>query len=240
MTCPKDRQNLEKDTRLRYSICSGQSSIHGETLYEIETQEAQSFAFHASTGQGASEEGPGTGRAVLHTPGSSIEILGEGLKTREPGDMSQLPAKIIRCQKGDIILEASDGNILLRGRNVLIDANGGGQDGQFVAKATRVAELDAPDIRLQGEKIALRSTKDISIVSQAFMELSYGFAMASSFGDVNFGAISKIAQQAITRVDPSLNDPETTDPSVIPTAPATELEQGISNIATAPGGLDSL
>ena len=233
---PKDKQNLERDVRLRYVTQSGQSSIHGETLYEVQTQEAQSFAFHASTGQGASEEGPGTGKAVLYTPGMSIEVLGEGLKTRDPGDMSQLPAKIIRCQKGDIILEASDGNILLRGRNVLIDANGGGQDGQFVTKATRVAELDAPDIRLQGEKIAIRSTKDMNIVSNGFMELKYGFALAAANADINYGVMSKVLKKATTISPPVI----TTDPSQMPSAPATELETGLYNMATTPGGLDSL
>ena len=204
----KDRLNLERISRLRYAFQSGQSSIHGDTLFEVETQEGQSFAFHANTGQGTEEnnKGPGSGKSVLYTPGMSIEVLGEGLKVRGDGDISQLPAKIIKCKKGDMIFECENGNILLRAKNVFVDADGGGQDGQFVAKATRVAEIDAPDIRLQGEKISIRSTKDISIVSQAFMELSYGFAMASSFGDVNFGAISKIAKQAITRIDPSLND----------------------------------
>ena len=43
------------------------SSIHGDTNFEVQTQEAQSFAFHASTGEGASEGGEtGTGKAVLY------------------------------------------------------------------------------------------------------------------------------------------------------------------------------
>ena len=72
MTAPKDRQNLERDVRLRYVTQSGQSSIHGETLYEIQTQESQSFAFHSGTGQGSEGEGPGTGKAVLYTQGCSM------------------------------------------------------------------------------------------------------------------------------------------------------------------------
>ena len=58
---PKDKQNLERDQKLRYCVQSGQSSIHGDTLYEVQTQEAQSFAFHSGTGQGGSGKGPGTG-----------------------------------------------------------------------------------------------------------------------------------------------------------------------------------
>ena len=87
--CPNDKKNLERQVKLRYAVQSGQSSIHGDTNYEIQTQEAQSFGFYASTGQGASEGGgPGTGKHVLYTPGSSTEVLGEGLKVRKPGDLS--------------------------------------------------------------------------------------------------------------------------------------------------------
>ena len=54
---PNDRKNIERQAKLRYAIQSGQSSIHGDTNYEIQTQESQTFGFYASTGQGASEGG---------------------------------------------------------------------------------------------------------------------------------------------------------------------------------------
>jgi hypothetical protein len=145
---PNDGQNLERDVHLRYCTQSGQSSIHGDTLYEVQTQEAQSFAFHSGTGQGGSGGGPGTGKAVLYTPGSSTEVLGEGLKVRSAGDVTQLPAKIIKCKKGDVVIDCENGDITLRGRNINFEAIGGGQDGQFNIKATRVATIDAPDIKL--------------------------------------------------------------------------------------------
>ena len=187
---PKDKKNLERQVKLRYAINSGQSSIHGETLYEIETQEAQSFAFHSGTGQGGTGGGPGTGKAVLYTPGSSTEVLGEGLKVRKPGDISQLPAKIIKAKRGDMIFECENGNILLRAKNVFIDANGGGQDGQFTVKAERLADIGAPDIRVQGEKVTVKTTKDMSIIAKGQLELKYGFMVAASFADEKFGALT--------------------------------------------------
>ena len=42
---PNDKKNLERDVRLRYSVQSGQSTIHGDTNYQVITQEAQSFGF---------------------------------------------------------------------------------------------------------------------------------------------------------------------------------------------------
>ena len=188
---PNDKKNLERSVKLRYAVQSGQSSIHGDTNYEISTQEAQSFGFYASTGQGASEGGgPGTGKHVLYTPGSSTEVLGEGLKVRKPGDISQLPAKIIKAKRGDMIFECENGNILLRAKNIFVDANGGGQDGQFTVKAERLADIGAPDIRLQGEKITAKATKDMTVIAKGQFELKYGFMVAAAFADANFGALT--------------------------------------------------
>ena len=187
---PNDGQNLECDKHLRYVVQSGQSSIHGDTLYELQTQEAQSFAFHSGTGQGGSGGGPGTGKAVLYTPGMSMEVLGDGLKVRDVGDISQLPAKIIKCKKGDLILDCENGNILLRAKNIFVDADGGGQDGQFTVKAERIVDIGAPDIRVQGEKITAKASKDMTVIAKGQFELRYGFMVAAAFADENFGALT--------------------------------------------------
>ena len=188
---PNDKKNLERDVRLRYSVQSGQSTIHGDTNYQVITQEAQSFGFYQSTGQGASEGGgPGTGKHVLSTPGMSMEVLGSGLKVRDEGDNSQLPAKIIKCKRGDIQLEAENGNIILKGKNVFIDADGGGQDGQFTVKAERIVDIGAPDIRVQGEKVTVKSSKDMTVIAKGQFELRYGFMVAAAFADKNFGALT--------------------------------------------------
>ena len=189
---PNDKKNLERDVKLRYSVQSGQSTIHGDTNYQVITQEAQSFGFYQSTGQGASEGGgPGTGKHVLSTPGMSMEVLGSGLKVRDAGDISQLPAKIIKAKKGDMIFECENGNILLRAKNVFIDADGGGQDGQFVAKAARIAEIDSDgDIRFQCQKFTTHCTKDATVIVKGQYELKYGFMVAAAFADNNFGALT--------------------------------------------------
>ena len=188
---PKDKQNIERDCKLRYCVQSGQSSIHGETLYEVQTQEAQSFGFYQSTGQGASEGGgPGTGKHVLSTPGMSMEVLGSGLKVRDPGDTTMLPTKIIKAKRGDMIFECENGDITLRARNIFIDANGGGQDGQFTVKAERIADIGAPDIRVQGEKITVKASKDMTVIAKGQFELKYGFMVAAAFADENFGALT--------------------------------------------------
>ena len=187
---PNDNQNIERDVHLRYSTASGQSSIHGDTLYALQTQEAQQFSFHSGTGQGGSGGGPGTGKAVLYTPGMSMEVLGDGLKVRDVGDISQLPAKIIKCKKGDLILDCENGNILLRAKNIFVDADGGGQDGQFTVKAERIVDIGAPDIRIQGEKITAKASKDMTVIAKDQFELRYGFMVAAAFADESFGALT--------------------------------------------------
>ena len=188
---PNDKKNLERDVRLRYSVQSGQDTIHGDTNYQVITQEAQSFGFYQSTGQGASEGGgPGTGKHVLSTPGMSMEVLGSGLKVRDAGDISQLPAKIIKAKKGDMIFECENGNILLRAKNVFIDADGGGQDGQFTVKAERMVDIGAPDIRVQGEKVTVKASKDMTVIAKGQFELRYGFMVAAAFADKSFGALT--------------------------------------------------
>ena len=187
---PNDNQNVERDVHLRYNVASGQSSIHGDTLYALQTQEAQQFSFHSGTGQGGSGGGPGTGKAVLYTPGMSMEVLGDGLKVRDVGDISQLPAKIIKCKKGDLILDCENGNILLRAKNIFVDADGGGQDGQFTVKAERIVDIGAPDIRIQGEKITAKASKDMTVIAKGQFELRYGFMVAAAFADESFGALT--------------------------------------------------
>ena len=204
---PDDKKNLFRKNFPRFSVQSGQSSIHGDTNFEIQTQEAQSFAFHASTGEGASEGGgPGTGKAVLYTPGSSTEVLGEGLKVRDAGDVVQLPAKIIKCKRGDTIIECENGDIVLRGRNITIDATGGGQDGVVNIVGSRIIDVDAPDIRLQGEKITERATKDFIMISEGFTEMKSAFTIAATKADEQFGAMAKVLEETTSIIKPQVGE----------------------------------
>ena len=201
---PKDKQNLERDVHLRYCTQSGQSSIHGETLYEVQTQEAQSFAFHSGTGQGSTGKGPGTGKAVLYTPGCSMEILGEGLKVRDNNDKSQILSKIIKAQKGDIHIQAVNGDITLEARNINLIADGGDQGGEVNVTACRMFQVTGGDIRLQGEKVLIDATNTTNVVCKGFLELKSGFLMSASFADEAFGSMSQVLKAATTISPPTL------------------------------------
>ena len=195
----RDRKNVEQRQFARYSLKSGQMhSIHGMANFEVQTQESQAFELYSNTGQGGTEGGPGTGKALLYTPGQSLEVLGTGLKTRNAGDNTELPAKIIRCKNGDVIVDCYNGNITLRGRNITLDANGGGQDGQINLIANRIVDAQAPDIRLQGEKILVDAKNRVDIISKGFFQLKYGFSLAAAHGDMDFGVLAQTLKNDVS------------------------------------------
>ena len=194
-----DRKNVENVVYSRFALKSGQMhGIHGMANFEVQTQESQNFGFYSNTGQGATEGGPGTGKAVLYTPGQSLEVLGTGLKTRDAGDNTELPAKIIRCKNGDVIVDCYNGNITLRGRNITLDANGGGQDGQINLIANRIVDAQAPEIRLQGEKVLIDATNRVDIISKGFFQLKYGFSLAAAHSDVDFGVLTQTLKKDVS------------------------------------------
>ena len=189
----KDGQNVERVVRKRYAINSGQDSIHGSTLFQTETQESQSFGFYASTGQGASEgSGPGTGKAVLYTPGMSQEILGQGLKVRGDDDNTLLLAKLIECEKGDQHFECKDGNITIRARQINLDASD-----QIVIKGDKKIQINTDgDIVMNSSKTTINCTKDMNIIVRGVFECKYGLMTAARFSDENFGALTNNIAQA--------------------------------------------
>ena len=188
---PKDGKPYWRQSGIRHVYQSGQSTLHGMTLWEVNTSERTAMGFYSGTGP-AKEDGPGRAMHKMVVPGPSEEILGEGLQVRGNTDPDAAPekAKLIVAKRGDIHLIAEDGDIILEAKNIRQYAQGGGQDGNHVVEANKLAQTKAPDIRLQGEKISVRGSNTVSIVAVGFMDLRYGFAMASGFADFHFGSIA--------------------------------------------------
>lgn len=189
---PKDKKPYSRETGPRHSIQSGKATIHGMTLYEVQTQEAQSFGFYSGTGQGGDPNGPGEGRAVLDTPGMSYEVLGAGLKAKGNTNENFNPAKYVLCKHGDICLEALDGDIILRGKNVRVFAEGGGDDGDFTVNANKVVSVKGMDVRLQSEKLSLSASNTLNAVSKGFLEMQGAFVNVANSGDLDFTAIGNL------------------------------------------------
>jgi len=190
---PQDGKNYERIAFERHVQSSGDmDSIHGMSNYQILTQESQLFGFYADTGQGkGGQGGPGTGKHVLNTPGMSLEVLGKGLKVREEGDITQLPAKQFDLKRGDFGILCENGDVTIRARNINIIAEGGGnQDGQIIIKANRKMCLRAPDISEECEKFMCRATQEIDIQTTVQKTLTT-FNTAIERMDADFGANAK-------------------------------------------------
>ena len=187
---PKDEKNYEAEVFERHTRSSGDmDSIHGMSNYQITTQEGQSMGFYADTGQGkGGQGGPGTGKFVLNTPGMSMEVLGKGLKVRDEGDTTQLPAKQTICKRGDVFTVCENGDVVIRARNIILEADGAGnKDGQIMINANRMVDIKAPDIKEQAEKILQRATQEIDVSTNLKKE-KRNFNIGFDAADIDFGA----------------------------------------------------
>ena len=187
---PKDGKNYETEVHERYVCSNGDmDGIHGMSNFQVLTQEGQCMGFYADTGQGkGGQGGRGTGKFVLNTPGMEMHVVGKGLKVRDEGDTTQLPAHQTIAQRGDIFQVCENGDVVIRARNIILEANGAGnKDGQVLISANRLCDIKAPDIREQCEKKVERATQEIDIQTNLKKEKT-NFNLGFNSADIDFGA----------------------------------------------------
>ena len=83
---------------------------------------------------------------------------------------------------------------------------GGGQDGVININGSRIIDVDAPDIRLQGEKITERATKDFIMISEGFTEMKSAFTIAATKADEQFGAMAKVLEETTSILKPKIGE----------------------------------
>ena len=205
---PKDGKNYETEVHERYVLSNGDmDGIHGMSNYQILTQEGQSMGFYADTGQGkGGQGGRGTGKYVMNTPGMAINVVGKGLKVREEGDTTQLPAHQTIAQRGDIFQVCENGDVVIRARNIILEANGAGnKDGQVLISANRLCDIKAPDIKEQAEKILVRATQEIDTQTNLKKEKT-NFNLGFNTADIDFGANIKTMINQLNTELPKLGE----------------------------------
>ncbi|MFM7857253.1 MAG: hypothetical protein ACKO96_36370, partial [Flammeovirgaceae bacterium] len=84
-------------------------------------------------------------------------------------------------------IEALDGDIILRGDNIIIDANGtrDNNDGDILIQANKSMKITAPDLRVEATQLKLLATKDFTLLGKAYGEVVGGvlnLVQASDFG----------------------------------------------------------
>ena len=128
------------------------------TDYSVMTDEIQGIAFYKD------------GLQKLVVNGCSYETV--GLKVDE-GDF----AKIISAEYGNILIEAQDGDIELRARNIRLHATNDA-DGEMTIKATKHIYTKAPIIDLDGNLTNVLGKKTLSMGGN-FVDQSGGVELSS-------------------------------------------------------------
>lgn len=162
------RGDFDIDEKRRYRQESGMNSPYGVVSYRVLT--------NLGSGQGWYQNGTSEDHQMAAT-GRSVESLGQNLKKVKTDVEDPLNcAKIIQAKHGDIVIEALDGDLILRADNIIIDANGtrDNNDGDILIQANKAMKITAPDLRVEGTQLKLLATKDFTLLGKAYGEVVGG------------------------------------------------------------------
>jgi len=184
--------DFDIDDKRHYRVEGGQDSPYGKVSYRVLT--------NLGSGHGWYQNGTSEDHQMVAT-GRSVEALGENLKKIKTDVQDPLNcAKIIQAKHGDIVIDALDGDLILKGDNIIIEANGtrDNNDGDILIQANKQMTLTAPDLRLEGTQLKLLASKDFSLVGKAYGEVIGGvlnIVQGADFGTSTLiGKISNIAK----------------------------------------------
>ena len=165
----KIKDDLDFESKKNYRIDAGQDTPYGRLSYRVVSKNGNSYGFYdnGESGEDIQET----------TSGKSVESVGGKIKKSKTALSDPLvPAKAIVAKHGDIVLDAQDGNIILKGDNILIEANGtrDDADGDILIRANKGIRIDAPDVRLDATQLRLMAKKDFTVVGKAYGEVIAG------------------------------------------------------------------
>lgn len=181
MPTPPKPQHYYKN-RERFQVVSGQvNPPHGEIMYGV------------ITGQGDGTLMYRDGREVTVAKQRSLEFLGENINVSGVSTFSSTasenginPAKWIRADKGDIVLEAPNGKIILAAEQIEITANGNqilDKTGNIHIKANSSVNIGAPSIQIKGSKTSISGSHTLTLIGQNYLNTIGGFHNSTVAGD---------------------------------------------------------
>ena len=105
-------------------------------------------------------------------PGSSHEIVGINLSQGRNESESEVIAKSIIAETGDIVISAENGNIKLKANNIYIETEGSGNDGSILIKANDHITIKADEqLNFAGGKICMISSDSITLNAKGLLNL---------------------------------------------------------------------
>jgi len=135
-----------RESRPGYEILSNaMTQAHGQSEYMMTTDTEQCLHFYKR------------GHCKLGSNRSLEIISGEDAKQGNLGVG-------IRAQHGAVFIDAADGDLILRGRNVkIMTANN--DEGQIVMRANKIIDFKAPKLNLDASYIDIKATGDLNLIA---------------------------------------------------------------------------
>ena len=177
----KLHRDYDLDVKNHYRVEAGQNSPFGNVSYRVLTNAGSGFSFHED----------GINRENLQTvvSGRSVEALGKQIeRNRDAAQDEMVPAKLIKCFKGDYVVDCDKGDIIFRADNIKFLAKGDSStnDGDIHMQANKNIFMDAPDIRIVGSNLRLTARRAFTISGKVSGGIVAGLLSMASSDD--FGA----------------------------------------------------
>ena len=187
--------DFDIDVKRHYRVEAGQDSPYGRVNFRTLTNHGSGFGFY--------EDKPGMENFQCGVTGRSVEALGSMIE--RPRDAAQdviYPAKWIKCKHGDIVLDADDGDIILKADNIILEAKGikDDQSGDIQMKANQAIHMNAPDVRIMGSNLRFTARKDFTISAKVTGGIVAGLLNMAASSD--FGA--SVPLEALTTIKEAL------------------------------------
>jgi len=177
------KDDLDFDKRNNFRFEGGQKTPYGRLNYRVITKAGGAYGFYDNGESGEDIQ--------VGITGKSVEVVGTKIKKSNTHTEDPLvPAKWVVAKNGDIVFDAKQGNIVLKGHNILIEANGIRKDGDgdVLIKANKGIRVTGPDIRIDGTNVRIMAQKEFTIVGKIYGEVLAGTLVLASGSD--FGSSS--------------------------------------------------
>ena len=131
-------------------------------------------------------------------PGSSHEIVGINLPQDRKESERENIAKSITAENGDIVINAEDGNIKLKAKNIYIETLGSGSDGSILVRANDHIIMRADEqLNLAGGKVCVTSADSITLNSNGYLrflcaDIIQGNPLSSALETFMPGPVAKL------------------------------------------------
>tara|TARA_S200002703_G_scaffold67306_1_gene58551 strand:- start:653 stop:1282 length:630 start_codon:yes stop_codon:yes gene_type:complete len=164
--------NPHVDSHDYYTIDSGVDSTNndlGRTYYRLTCGNGDGYGFYEN------------GQFILNASDVSIEKVGKTNDKSSTEDFT--PAKIILAENGDIYFEARNGDVIIKGNNIIMSANGPSEkEGHVLISANETFSVDANATSIIAQENGILGAKDTLTIAG-----SLGTNISSSLCTINDG-----------------------------------------------------